>query len=60
MFGAIFALITSDRSTSNGIGGFISEAVKLFMVIEKDAELLHQMKYEAFLPFLKDEKAPLI
>lgn len=38
----------------------MSEAVKLVMVIEKDAELLHQMKYEAFLPFLKDEKAPLI
>lgn len=60
MFGAIFALITSVRSTSDGIGGFMSEAVKLVMVIEKDAELLHQMKYEAFLPFLKDEKAPLI
>ena len=60
MFGAIFLLITSDQSTSGGIGGFMREAVELVLATEKDAELLHQMKYEAFLPFLKDEKAPLI
>lgn len=47
MFGAIFPLITSDQSTSGGIGGFMREAVELVLATENDAELLDQMKYEA-------------
>lgn len=63
MFGAIFALITSDQSTSGGIGGVMREAVELVLATEKDAELLHQMKYEAFLPLYEkyhdDETSPV-
>ena len=63
MFGAIFALITSDQSTSGGIGGFMREAVELVLATEKDAELLHQMKYEAFLTLYEiyhdDEISPV-
>lgn len=63
MFGAIFALITSDQSTSGGIGGFMREAVELVLATEKDAELLHQMKYEAFFPLYEiyhdDETSPV-
>lgn len=63
MFGAIFPLITSDQSTSGGIGGFMREAVELVLATEKDAELLHQMKYEAFLPLYEkyhdDETSPV-
>lgn len=62
MFGAIFSLITSVQSTSGGIGGVMREAVELVMATEKDAELLHQMKYEAFLPLYEkyhdDETSP--
>ena len=63
MFGAIFALITSDQSTSGGIGGFMREEVELVLATEKDAEILHQMKYEAFLPLYEiyhdDETSPV-
>ena len=63
MFGAIFSLITSVQSTSGGIGGVMREAVELVMATEKDAELLHQMKYEAFLPLYEkyhdDETSPV-
>lgn len=76
MFGAIFTLvdgcywqtiwlmlITSDQSTSGRIGGVMKEAVELVLATEKDAELLHQMKYEAFLPLYEkyhdDETSPV-
>ena len=39
------------------------EAVELVLATEKDAELLHQMKYEAFLPLYEkyhdDETSPV-
>lgn len=58
-----FTLITSDQGTSGGIGGFMREAVELVLATEKDAELLHQMKHETFLPlygiYHDDETSPV-
>lgn len=74
MFGAIFTLAvgchrqtirltTSNQNTSGGIGGFMRENVELVLATEKDAELLHQMKYLAFLPLYEkyhdDEISPV-
>lgn len=63
MFGAVFVLFTRDQHTSGRIGGVMRESLELVLATEKDAELLHQMKYEVFLPLYKkyhdDETSPV-
>lgn len=53
MFGAFFVLITRDQHTSGRIGGVMRESLELVLATEKDAELLHQMKYVYFYPYIK-------